>query len=195
MSNIVIRKMSDYDRYVSYDVANVFVDGYYKDLSFFSKDREKLCSAFKDTFCPDVFYLAELDGKIAGILACSNNKHRAMHIDKSSMSHGLGFLMGGIAFMLLNKGFNTPLDFTDETAYIECVATSEDARGKGVCTALFKHVMQELSYREYVLDVADTNMNAIKLYKKLGFEEFMRKFEKNAKLKGFTARIYMKWCR
>lgn len=97
--------------------------------------------------------------------------------------------------MLLNKEFNTPLDFTDETAYIECVATSEDARGKGVCTALFKHVMQELSYREYVLDVADTNMNAIRLYKKLGFEEFMRKLEKNAKLKGFTARIYMKWCR
>jgi ribosomal protein S18 acetylase RimI-like enzyme len=195
MNNVVVHNMADYDRDVRYEVASVFVDGYYKDLSFFSKNREKLCNAFKETFCPDVFYIAELDGGIAGILACSNNKQRAMHIDKTSMRQGLGFFMGSLACQLLKKEFNTPLDYPDDIAYIECVATSEEARGKGVCTALINHVMYNLSYSEYVLDVADTNVNAIRLYRKLGFKEFMRKPEKNAKIKGFNERIYMKWCK
>ena len=81
------------------------------------------------------------------------------------------------------------------TGYIEYVATSEAARGKGVCTALFQHVMQELPYNEYILDVADTKENAYRLYKKLGFTEFMRKQEKHPKLKGLNERIYMKWCK
>ncbi|MEG6612064.1 GNAT family N-acetyltransferase [Pseudoclostridium thermosuccinogenes] len=192
-NNVLVRKMTDYDRDVGYEVANVFVDGYYKDLSFFSKDREKLRNAFKGTFCPDVFYLAEMDGKIAGMLACSNNRQRAMHIDKTMMKRHLGFVMGNLAYYLLKKEFNTPLTYPDNTGYIECVATSEAARGKGVCTALFQHVMQELPYREFILDVADTNQNAYRLYKKLGFSEFMRKQEKHPKLKGFNERVYMKW--
>jgi len=53
--------------------------------------------------------------------------------------------------------------------------------------------MQGLPYCELVLDVADTNQNAYRLYKKLGFSEFMRKQEKHPKLKGFNERVYMKW--
>lgn len=191
--NIRICKMSDYDHDVAYEVANVFVDGYYKDLSFFTKDRERLRNAFKSTFCPDVFYLAEMDGKIAGILACSNNRQRAMHIDKRSMRKHLGFFMGSLAYKFLSKEFNTALTYPDDTGYIECVATIESARGKGVCTALFKYVMKELPYKEFILDVADTNENAYRLYKKLGFTEFKRKPEKHGKIKGFNERIYMKF--
>jgi len=55
--------------------------------------------------------------------------------------------------------------------------------------------MQELPYNEYILDVADTKENAYRLYKKLGFTEFMRKQEKHPKLKGLNERIYMKWCK
>lgn len=193
--NIKIYKMTDYIRDVRYEAADVFVEGYYKDLSFFTKDREKLRNAFKNTFCPEVFYLAEREGKIVGILACSNNRNRAMHIDKTNMKNYLGFFMGSLAYVLLKKEFNTPLTYSDNTGYIECVATSEAARGKGVCTALCQHVMRELLYDEYILEVADTNENAYRLYKKLGFTEFMRKQEKYPKLKGLNERIYMKWCK
>src|SRR5574344_1312422 len=96
--NIKIYKMTDYIRDVRYEAADVFVEGYYKDLSFFTKDREKLRNAFKNTFCPEVFYLAEREGKIVGILACSNNRNRAMHIDKTNMKNYLGFFMGSLAY-------------------------------------------------------------------------------------------------
>ncbi|NLK27638.1 MAG: GNAT family N-acetyltransferase [Clostridiales bacterium] len=192
-NGIQIKRMADYDRDVCYEAANVFVEGYYKDLSFFTKDKEKLITTFMDAFCPDVFYLAELDGIIVGILACATNRQRAMHIDKTSMKKGLGFVMGNFAYSMLNKEFNTTLTYPDDTTYIECVATSEAARGKGVCTGLFRYVMKELPYRQFILEVADTNQTAYRLYNKLGFSEFERKKEKYSKLKGFNQRIYMNW--
>lgn len=193
--DILIKKMAAYDHDVCYEVADVFVDGYYKDLSFFTKDKERLKIAFKDAFCPEVFYLAEIDGKIAGILACANNRQRAMHLNRAAMKNALGFVMGNLAYYLLDKEFNNPVSYPDDTAYIECVATIESARGKGVCTKLFRHVMENLPYRQFVLDVADTNDAAYRLYKKLGFSEFKRKDEKYPKLKGLNQRIYMNWYR
>jgi ribosomal protein S18 acetylase RimI-like enzyme len=192
-NTILVNRMTNYDHDVCYEVANVFVDGYYKELSFFTKDKEKLRNTFKNIFCPDVFFLAKIDGKIVGMLACANNQQRAMPIDKTIMKNQLGFVMGNLAYYLLKNEFNTPLTYPDDTAYIECVATSEMARGKGVCTALFQHVMQELPYHEFILEVVDTNQTAYQLYKKLGFSEFMRKKEKHSKLKGFNERIYMRW--
>ncbi len=190
---IRIRRMADYEYDVRYEAASVFADGYYKDLSFFTKDREKLITAFMNTLNPDVFYLAEMDGTIAGILACSDNRQRAMHINKTAMINGLGLIMGNMAYYLLNREFNTPLTCPEDTAYIECAATSESARGKGVCTALCRYVMEELPYRQFILEVADTNDAAYRLYTKLGFSEFKRKNEKYPKLKGLNQRIYMNW--
>lgn len=83
-----------------------------------------------------------MDGQIVGILACANNRQRAMHIEKDTMKKGLGFIKGNLAYYLLNKEFNTPLAYPDDITYIECVATSESARGKGVCTELFRYVMK-----------------------------------------------------
>ena len=193
--DILIKRMVDYDHDVREEVANVFVDGYYKDLSFFTKDREKLKATFKNMLCTDVFYLAEMDGNIVGILACSNNRKRAMHIDKSIMKKSLGFVKGNLAFYMLNREFNTPLDYPNDTTYIECVATSKSSRGKGVCTEMFRYVMENLPYRQFILEVADTNHTAYRLYKNLGFSEFKRKNEKFSKLKGLNQRIYMNWYR
>jgi ribosomal protein S18 acetylase RimI-like enzyme len=193
--DIIVRPMADYDRDVRNEAANVFVDGYYKDLSFFTKDKDKLKNTFKNTFCTNIYYLAEMDGKIVGILACANNRQRAMQIDKTTMKKGLGFVKGALAYYMLNREFNTPLTYSDDTTYIECVATSEAARGKGVCTELFRYVMEKLPYGQFILEVADTNQTAYRLYKSLGFSEFKRKNEKYSKLKGLNQRIYMNWSR
>ncbi len=195
VESILIKQMSDYERDVRYDVADVFVDAYYKDLSFFNKDKEKLKTAFKDTFCADIFYLAEMDGVIVGLLACANNKLRAIPASKTALINNLGFIMGNLAYYLLKKEFSTPLTYPDDTAYIESVATSQAARGKGVCTALFRYVMQELPYHQYILEVVDTNENAYRLYKKLGFAEMGRKRVKHPKFKGFNEIIHMNWCK
>ncbi|WP_327204809.1 GNAT family N-acetyltransferase [Paenibacillus sp. DMB20] len=116
-----------------------------------------------------------------------------MPANKASLRSGLGYVMGSLAYFVLKKEFNAPLPYFDETGYIECVATLEKARGQGVSTALMRHVMHQLHFHHYVLEVVDTNEIAYRLYKKLGFEEFERKQAKPSPKRGFNERIYMQW--
>lgn len=73
------------------------------------------------------------------------------------------------------------------------MATTTKARGKGVSTALMKHVQEELPYKRYVLEVTDSNQVALSLYQKLGFREIERKSEEKKEEKGFSERICMEW--
>jgi ribosomal protein S18 acetylase RimI-like enzyme len=186
--------MADYTKGVRNEVAAVFVDAYYKELRFFTKDKNKLIKAFRHSFCPEVIYLAELEGEIISMLGCSNNKMRAMYIDPNQLKKHLGFFIGPLAYRFMHKEFNTPLTYPDHTGYIECVATMEKARGKGAATSLMKQVL-ELPYQEFILEVADNNQTAYQLYKKMGFAQIKRKREKFSKIKGFKERIYMCWSR
>lgn len=188
---IRVMPMRAFESDVHREAAAVFVDGYYPELSFLSKDRETLIDAFRKIICADVFYVATLDREIVGILACSDNRMRAMKIDPAIWRQAFGFVKGTISYAVMKGEFNRPLTYPDDTGYIECVATAVSARGKGVSTALFRHVLENARYRRYVLEVVDTNDTACRLYKKLGFAEIERKKERFSKLKGFHERIYM----
>lgn len=95
------------------------------------------------------------------------------------------------AFGFVKGGFNNPLPYGDGTGYVECVATTVRARGKGVSTSLKKYVLGHGDYKHYILEVTDANEVAHGLYKKLGFTEYSRIKEKFSKYKGFKYRIYM----
>ena len=90
-----------------------------------------------------------------------------------------------LAYNVMKNEFNPALPYDEETGYIECVATTTKARGKGVSTALMQHVKEELPYKRYVLEVTDSNQVALSLYQKLGFREIERKSEIDAEEKGF----------
>lgn len=192
--DIKVIPMREAKRDVSREVAAVFVDGYEKDLTFLSNNREKLIEAFQKMICQDVFYFATLEGEIVGILACSNNQKRAVTIDKALLRKSFGLITGSIAYHFMKDEFNKKLPYQDDTGYIECVATSIKARGKGVSTALMSYVLENEDYHRYILEVVDTNKIAYRLYKKLGFTEFKRKKESFSKMKGFKHRIYMELC-
>lgn len=95
------------------------------------------------------------------------------------------------AFGFVKGGFNNPLPYGDGTGYVECVATTVRARGKGVSTSLKKYVLGHGDYKHYILEVTDANEVAHGLYKKLGFTEYNRIKENFSKYKGFKYRIYM----
>ncbi|RNA67638.1 GNAT family N-acetyltransferase [Alteribacter keqinensis] len=193
MEKVTIKRMDDFERDVREEAAAVFIDGYYKDLSFFSKDRTTLQKAIRHAFCEDVYYLAEWEGEVVGILACSTNQSRAMKVNKREIVDALGFLKGSFAYSMLSRELHPPLHYPDDTGYIECVATTSESRGKGVASALVNHVIDHLHFSTYILEVVDTNTNAHRLYKKLGFTEYKRKKERFGKMKGFRERIYMRF--
>lgn len=189
---IQIKRMDQYNRDVRDEVTDLFLEGFYSKLRFFTKDRNKLKVAFRDEIRADMFYVGELDGSIAGILAVSSNTRRAVIADRNSLRRGLGLVMGTVAYNALKKHVNAPLPYDDDTGYIEWVATAEQARGRGVSTALFQHAMEHLPYTTFVLEVLDFNENAHRLYAKLGFEEYDRKPAKGGEKKMFKERIYMR---
>lgn len=192
MSNITIERMYNLDEKYRREITQIFVDGYYDSLTFLSKDKHGLIEAFEHVFVSDVFFVAFDGEKVVGILACSNNKNRAIHLQKKEFKKYFGLIKGTVAHYFMKRNFHEPLNYSDNMTYIECVATSAQARGKGVATHLMEYVYNQLPYTEYILEVVNDNTNAIRLYKKLGYKEFKRKKAKFPKLMGYEYAIYMK---
>ena len=52
----------------------------------------------------------------------------------------------------------------------------QNFRGQGVASQIIQYIIENTPYNDYVIEeVADTNTPAMRLYEKLGFEEYRRK--------------------
>ncbi|WP_338011574.1 N-acetyltransferase [Lederbergia galactosidilytica] len=91
---------------------------------------------------------------------------------------------------MLKKDWETPFEnLPPNSGSIEFVGTAIEFRGQGVASQIIRHILENDQYNDYVIaEVADTNIPAIKLYKKLGFEEYQRKPlpEKSAQKSGIN---------
>jgi ribosomal protein S18 acetylase RimI-like enzyme len=177
-------------------ISNIFVDGFYNEgLHYFSKDKGKLARALAHMFLLDRFYVAEENGEILAIVGVTHKKPPPIQLNKKALVKELGFLRGRVAYWGLNRftyNHAYPFEMSEDAASIEYVATAVAHRGKGVAFALLNHVMELLAYKEYILEVIDTNPTAIRLYEKLGFAEFTRQPSPMPKKTGFNFYIYMK---
>lgn len=174
-------------------MGRIFVEGFYQWLKYFSKDKEKLSRAMAHIFILDCFYLAVEGDKIAAITACTDGKSPPVKLDKKTLCQTLGFIGGRMAYMMLSKHLVShpyPFEIMPQTGSIEFVATAPEFRGKGAAFGLIKHLMNAASCSEYVLEVADNNTAAVKLYEKLGFTEFKR--TPAPKQGGFEHFLYMR---
>lgn len=177
-------------------ISKVFIDGFGKELEFFSKNNEKLISACEHMFLLEAFYVALIDGEVAGIAACTDGTNPSVKIDVKQFRKHLGFYKGTLAGFLLKPQFEDhPYPFVMESgmASVEFVATSNQYRRKGVAATIIKHIMSVQDDREFVLEVADINTGAIDLYRKLGFEELMRVKHKYKLFSGIHYLVYMKY--
>lgn len=176
-------------------ISHVFTEGFYQWLKYFSKDKECLARSLAHMFDLNKFYVAVEDGKIAAITACTDGKSSPIHPEKRELRRHLGFISGSIAFIILYKYLvNHPYPFEIEgtTGSIEFVATALEYRGQGVARSLIEYIIATTRYSEYVLEVADTNTTAVRLYEHLGFAEFMRVPEKHSKQSGLNFYVYMR---
>ncbi|MCL1925221.1 MAG: GNAT family N-acetyltransferase [Defluviitaleaceae bacterium] len=190
---IEIKKLSEIEDDVRTKMAEVFAISYYEELSIISKDIEKLIKIFRDSFTAETFYIAFMDGELAGFLGCSDNMYRAINISKEVILAELGKIKGSLIFKFLDKEFNTPIAYTDDIAYIEAVATHPEARDKGVATRLIEHVMLKSGYSEFRLTVKDNNRKALSVYRRIGFVEVDRIKASFFEKKYFKFKIYMRY--
>jgi ribosomal protein S18 acetylase RimI-like enzyme len=191
-----IKQASEFGENIRKKISDIFVDGFIQWLQYFSKDSEKLSRAFAHMFILDSFYIAVMDGQPAGIAACTDGKTPPIRLQSKELRRHLGLIMGTIAGKILKRELeNHPYPFPVESGWgsVEFVATDAKHRGKGVASSIIQHIVAETPYSTYILEVADTNTSAVKLYEKLGFRESMRTPQKHSKQSGIDHLVYMKY--
>lgn len=192
---IEVKRADELGDSIRKDMSRIFTEGFYQWLKFFTKDKKKLSRAFTHMFQLDVFYVALVNNKVAGIASCTDNSNQSVSISRKEFIRHLGLVRGMIAAAILKGEFENhpyPFEMGDHTGSIEFVASSPKCRGKGVASAIISHIKNTQKYEDYVLEVADTNTAAVNLYEKSGFKEFTRVPQKHPKQSGVNYLIYMK---
>lgn len=187
-----IREAKETDRN---SVALCIAEGFEKDFSILCKDNQKVADAIAAGLNLERFYVADIKGDIAGVLAISDCNGRAARVERASLKKQFGFFKGFIGALVLKEEFEGQLEYPITTGYIEFVAVRKRYRKRGIATTMLKESMLLTNYQDFVLDVTDINNNAIKCYTNIGFEEFKRIPEKHGTQKGFNEKIYMRYCR
>lgn len=191
----MVQLASDLDDKVREQISDIFVEGFYRWLKFFTKDKAKMKRAFLHIFNLDVFYVALVDGEVAGFVACTGGKIPAVRLRWSETRRHLGLIRGTLAYLILKKEFTDkpyPFPVPADMGLIEFVATSPRHRRQGAARAMISRILATTHYREYALEVADTNTPAVQLYESMGFKEFMRVPEKHREQSGIDNYLYMK---
>lgn len=185
-----IRKATEADRW---EIAICTAQGFERDFSLLCRDMNRVAKAIGSGIQIDKFYVAEVDGQIVGAMGISDCHGRAMMTDGFSYRKYLGRVKGTLAKWVLKGEFESPLAYPITTGFVEFVSVKKDARRKRVATTMIRESIQISGYREFVLDVVDSNLPAMECYRKLGFEEYRRIEEKHSRQKGYTAKILMRY--
>ena len=189
-----IKRALEFSDNIREKISELYVEGFFDvALKHFSKDKAKLIEAYAPMFPLEYFYVAVIDNEIAGITACLGKGNVCLNLDRKLFVKHFGIFWGFMAYFT-NKQYikNLPTHTMDyETAVIEYVVTDSKYRGMGVASALINHIFALPEYKHFLIEVADTNVSTIELYKKLGFQETHR--TKYMPKSGINYWIHMKY--
>jgi ribosomal protein S18 acetylase RimI-like enzyme len=189
MENIKVQKLQENDD-IRKSVSDIFIDAYYKQLSYISKEKAKLSNAFYNSFLIEHFYGAFVNDELVGIFALSDSNERSFKVIRHDFIKNLGFIKGYLAFIAIKKELEQPVYLREKGYFIEAVATKVRYQRQGIGKKMIQYAIENNEYLE--LYVEDTNIPAIKLYEKSGFKKYKEVPEKYFKKeKGFNKKLYM----
>ena len=169
MNHSGIVKLSDLDDDRARLVTELLVDSFFPMFQGISKDRALLYRLFGPCLQPDLVDVLLQDGQIAGFVAASGCRQRAVVIRKDICIHVFGRVKGWVLAKQLHKLLSVPAVTEQTDGYIDFIATAPEFKRRGVAAALLAHVEQTAGYSRLYLDVITTNLPAIRLYEKVGY--------------------------
>lgn len=175
-------------------IARVFVEGFGQDLEYFAKDPAKLAAAIEHMLVLERFHVALVDGEPAALASLTESGQEAVDHDARVLRRHLGPIKGSIADRVFRTHFqgNSPAPKPGR-AEIGFVASARRFRGKGAAKAVLNHLLALPAYDEYTLeDIKDTNEPALRLYERVGFQEYKRRRVNHSRWSGFQAYVSMK---
>lgn len=175
-------------------ITEVLVRGFAEDFAFFSTDPGRLADAFQHMLLLDRFYAALVDGEPAAIASLTTGDQECFAPQWAPMRRHLGLVHGTITSLVVRTQFlGAPPEARPGLAEIGFVTTAPGHQGRGVATALMRHLLELPGIEEFVLrDIKDTNEPALGLYRKLGFTESARRPVRGAQRAGFSAYVSMR---
>ena len=174
-------------------MSRIFVEGFYPYIKHISPDREKLLKVFTHMFNLECFYLAVEGEKVAAMAAVTGGIS-PVKLSRNEFAKVLGLVRGTVSYIYLRRHMmhnSLPFAIGPKTGVIEFVATAPEFRKQGIGHKLLSHVITNLPYNSFMLEVADTNPEAFRLYQRLGFKEIKR--VSASKRSGANAFIYMRF--
>ncbi|WP_280402303.1 GNAT family N-acetyltransferase [Nocardia carnea] len=175
-------------------ITEVYVRSFAADFVAFSRDTGTLADAFEHMLLLERFYIALVDGEPAGLASLTEGDQTLFAPRRAEIRRHLGPVRGLLAYVVIRRWFMAPTDGARPgRAEIGFVATEPAYQGRGVATALLRHLLALPGYSEYVLeDIKDTNASALAVYTKLGFTVYKRRKARFAKRAGFSELLSMK---
>lgn len=162
---ISYQNLNDYQKEQAIDI---FIEGFGHMMTF-TKNRDTLQVLFSHAINPSLFICYIDKSQVLGILGIATNKIRPIKLDIDVCVQLFGKFKGNLVANQMNAVFQSPVVNDDSELYIDILATSSKARGKGVATALLNHAFALKEFDYCFLEVFSKNEAAMNLYKKMGF--------------------------
>lgn len=170
-----IKRMTEINDKQFEEAIHVFVDSF-RHLFTFAKNPEDLIVLFRESFVKEMIYVYIENDKVLGFLGIATNKQRPLLFSSDICKQLFGNIKGGIIFKQLNAMLTKPVVNKDDELYVDHLATSQKARGKGIGTTLLKYAFAMPGYTVCYLEVLSKNLNAKRLYESLGFVVYKKQY-------------------
>ena len=132
-------------------ITEVYVRAFADDFVAFSRDPGKLADAFEHMLLLERFHVALVDGEPAGLASLTEGDQTLFAPRWPEIRRHLGPVRGLLAYAVIRRWFMRPsAGARPGLAEIGFVATEPGHQGRGVGTALLRHLLALPRYREYV---------------------------------------------
>jgi ribosomal protein S18 acetylase RimI-like enzyme len=172
---------------------DMFAEGFYFIFSPISKDKAKLRELFLAAFDRDMAWVYLIEGRPVGLLTCGNSVRQPVNMRREDCLRVLGRVKGSLVYRFAAPILAKPHVGDPAVGYLDYLTTDPAFRGRGIGTAMFRHVCETLPYERYTFEVLSKNATAIRLYNKLGIKQVRVKKDPVASLVGHGSPIIMEF--
>lgn len=178
-------------------ITEVYVASFADDFVAFSRNPVTLADAFEHMLLLGRFHVALVDRVPAGLASLTEGGQALLAPRWRELRRHLGPVRGALAYTVIRRWFmRTSEGARPGRGEIGFVATAPAFQGRGVATALLRHLTALPGPDELVIeDIKDTNAAALRVYEKCGFTVYRRRRIRFARWAGFTELLSMRLVR
>jgi ribosomal protein S18 acetylase RimI-like enzyme len=154
-----------------HQAAIVCYEGFRSQVEWLFGSQEKAITLLEHSFNLELGLTAQMQGQLVGLVGLKYANRPFFQFERSHCIRELGLLRGLLAFLILNN--ISPTKPLSDEVYIAVLVVDASMRGKGIGSLLMQaafDIAQKNQCTAVVLDVANTNPDARRLYERLGFK-------------------------